>query len=426
MKKLTLSIFYKNIYLLLSGTVLAQCITLISTIILQRFFYSPSEFGVFSLFFSTIGVYASVATLKYEYAIVSNSKDRDTFSLLVISLINSFFIAFLSIFCFLYLTDSISRNVLSESIGLKGLLILIFLTVFFTGTFDSLSFWHNNQERYKHLRSSKIIQAISCEGSRYGLFFVGFSHIGLVLSRIIGFGLSAVFLIPKAWKDNQTKLKSLTFKTLKTEYIKHKNFLFYTTPNVFVNNFCQALFAMLIIQNFGVSTLGFIGVANQYIAIPLGIISTSYAQVFFKKMYELESKKKLLNTYLSQLKKLLIISLIFIVLVLIMPGSLITYIFGEKWNQMIFFMKTASIWLSVSFVSSSLSFIYTRLEKQNIMFFYSIIQLGLTYFSIKIGSMYNFQIHTVYILYTVGQVVYYISTIFLALFFIKKSRLLHD
>ena len=68
--KIFKSEIFKNISILVSGTVLAQLIPVISQVFLRRM-YSPEEFGAYSILCSLIGISVIFFTLKYDLAIIN-------------------------------------------------------------------------------------------------------------------------------------------------------------------------------------------------------------------------------------------------------------------------------------------------------------------------------------------------------------------
>ena len=75
----------KKIAILVTGTLVAQLITILLTPLLSRI-YSPSDFGLFAIFFSTTGILSSIIGGRYEIAIVQPKKMSESMTLAFISL----------------------------------------------------------------------------------------------------------------------------------------------------------------------------------------------------------------------------------------------------------------------------------------------------------------------------------------------------
>ena len=78
------SVFYKNILILLKGSVLAQLIPLIISPFITRL-YSPKELGVLALFSSISVILGSVVNGRYEQALVLVKTENEAKHLTILS-----------------------------------------------------------------------------------------------------------------------------------------------------------------------------------------------------------------------------------------------------------------------------------------------------------------------------------------------------
>ena len=76
--------FSKNVLTLISGTTIAQGITIAISPILSRI-YSPSDFGIFAAFSSVIAMISLIIGGRYEVAILLPKKDEDAANLFALS-----------------------------------------------------------------------------------------------------------------------------------------------------------------------------------------------------------------------------------------------------------------------------------------------------------------------------------------------------
>ncbi|EFK95942.1 polysaccharide biosynthesis protein, partial [sediment metagenome] len=72
--------FIKNIFTLLSGSTIAQVITLLAIPVLTRIF-TPQDFGFFAVYFSLATIVSTVATGRYELAIMLPKHKKDALSI---------------------------------------------------------------------------------------------------------------------------------------------------------------------------------------------------------------------------------------------------------------------------------------------------------------------------------------------------------
>lgn len=83
------SSFFSNVLKLVSGTTLAQVITILSAPIISRLF-APQAFGVLNVFTSIAGIVSIVICLRYEYAIILPEDDTDAINIFALCLIIAF------------------------------------------------------------------------------------------------------------------------------------------------------------------------------------------------------------------------------------------------------------------------------------------------------------------------------------------------
>mgnify|MGYP001305614196 CR=1 FL=1 len=168
-----------------------------------------------------------------------------------------------------------------------------------------------------------------------------------------------------------------------------------------------------------------VSIAVQYIALPFNVVSVSFSQVFFKKISDIHDRVNLLRVYKTFFLRLTGVGVIGIIIVFLVPDKLIVLVLGDHWSGLAAFMRIAILWQTVAFISSSLSFIYTRLLLQRTMVFYAILQLLIVYATLKIGNQYFDSSLETFGLFTAGQMLYYLFAIVSAFYFIKKSKVLN-
>ena len=76
MIKIKESEFFRNVLILFSGSFLSQVIPFIVLPFLQKYFYSPADFGLLAVFVSFCELFSQIATLKLEFGIVIQHRIR--------------------------------------------------------------------------------------------------------------------------------------------------------------------------------------------------------------------------------------------------------------------------------------------------------------------------------------------------------------
>src|SRR5262249_39342788 len=87
--------FVSDVLKLVSGTVVAQIVSLLAAPVLTRLF-TPAAFGVVTIFVSISAVFGTVVCLRYDRSIIVPESDSEGFGLVVGSLLCTFLITAVS------------------------------------------------------------------------------------------------------------------------------------------------------------------------------------------------------------------------------------------------------------------------------------------------------------------------------------------
>lgn len=413
--------FFKNILVLFSGTLISQLIPFILLPILLKYFYQVSDFGVLAIFISTADLLGRVATLKLEFGIVIQKRTKNSINLATGALKISWIIALASLIVVLLFKKSIAQYI--DEPRLENFLFLIPLYVLLVSFNDVATYWFNRAKNFKVISFSKIVLTGGNETSKliFGVFNGGF--IGLIVSRIIGIFTSNLYLFSRFFKGNRKELKLLNYQQQKKIVAENRAFMLFSTPSVFIGFLINFVYLNLFLVYFGKESVGAINISMAYITAGYGMLALSFSQVYYSKLAEINDATTLLQLYTKFLKKLVMLSLVPVVVVYAIPNQWIAMILGEKWVQFFEIIRIMSLWLSVWFVSSSLSFIYIKLGKQRVMMLYDIVHLLLV--CVGFFTAYGFYGNFIACLwgFTFAQIAFYVFVILLAIRFIKHSKL---
>lgn len=412
--------FWRNVITLLSASMLAQAIPFIILPILQKWFFSPEDFGKLAIYASVSTLLASVAAFKYELAIVNAKSQKEASNIFYGSIFIVLVFSFITTIVFNLFKSQLSIWLGVESI--QSYLTLLNLSIIFLGLFEVFNYWNNRKKSFKTIAAAKVSKSIAAEGSKLGF---GYSNIlgGLIYGRIVGEFISMMYLVVKFFiYDFKNFTKSRNREILNT-LKKYYRFPLFTMPSVFVGNFIYVIFFALFNKYFGEAKTGIIGISVTYVYAAFALLSASFSQVFLKEIHDIKGRDNLLKVYLKNAKLLALLSLFVTVFVLIIPSDWVVYLLGDKWNDMMPTLKILVFGFAVSFVTSSLSFIYIRLDKQKLMLIFDIFHLLLVWASITWAYNYFGTFKETLIVYTIAQVVYYVIAFIAAILFIKRSKI---
>jgi lipopolysaccharide exporter len=411
--------FLKNIFVLFSGTLISQLLPFILLPIFLKYFYSLSDFGILAIFIASADLLARVATLKLEFGIVLQARLKNAINLVSGALRNSWFVALVSFGVILLFKAQIAQYIGEPK--LENLLLLIPVYILVSAINDVSTFWFNRSKNFKLISFGKITQTTSNELSKLVFGFFGWGFIGLIVSRIIGLFVSNFYFLNRFFNSNKKSLRLLNKTQRKKIVFENRAYMYFSTPSVFVAMLINFVYLNLFLVYFGSEIVGSINISMIYISAGYGMLSLSFSQVYYSKLSEINDKETLLKTYKKFGLNLFILGFLPVIAIYLIPNGVISQLLGEKWIQLFEIIRIMSLWLSVWFVSSSLSFIYMKLGKQKVMMFYDLLHLALVCIGFFVGFHLGNSFFSALWGFTIAQICYYLFVIFLAIRFIKQS-----
>ncbi len=360
--------FSRNVLTLMTGTTIAQAIPIAISPILTRI-YTPEDFGIFALYMSIATIFATIATGRYELAIMLPKKDEDAVNIVFLSIIITFIISCLT-FIIIYTFNQQITNLLGNS-EISDWLYLTPLTVLLTGIYQSFNLWSNRKKQYKRLAISSVIKSGTTGSTNLGMGFGGFGASGLIVGGIIGQAIATSVLVKMIWREDYKFLNYVNKLKIFALIKKYKKLPLLNLPNALIDGFRLSGITILIAKFFTTATLGQFSLAWQMMQAPMALVGRSLAQVFFQKISS--SNKIDLNSIVKKfiIKASLIATPAFLI-IYFFSVDIFIFVFGENWKLA---GESASImapWLFLNFLTSPLSTIFIVLNKQEIMLIFSI------------------------------------------------------
>jgi lipopolysaccharide exporter len=138
--------FLRNMLVLMSGTALAQIITVSIAPVLTRL-YDPADFGLFGIYGAVVGLVTVIVTLQYDQALMLPKEVVDAANLLGASVLSVTGIAGLSALVCFTLGDRIAG--LMKSPELARWLWLVPGSIFLSGLYQSFNSWSTRQKKFR-------------------------------------------------------------------------------------------------------------------------------------------------------------------------------------------------------------------------------------------------------------------------------------
>ncbi len=407
--------FSKSLITLLTGTTLAQGITLLISPILSRLF-TPHDFGVFGTFLSIVSAIALIASLRYEIAIVLPKKEDVAINLLALAALLTLIIStlsFIGVLLFKYFYPG--YEFLDQD--LKFLLYFIPVLILFIGFYQILNNYANRLKKYRSIVNYRVSNSLVSSSVNIAMGGMKFGSIGLLLGAILGNGISIVIFFKEMYKDIKEQAGFISKGKMKEIAFSYKEF-------PLVNSF-QSISDMLqingiiyfIIYFFNSFIVGSFSYALRILQAPMNLLGSAMAQIFYQQASELKNNGENLKDIVKKtmIKSALTGLPIFLAIIFFGP-QLFAFVFGETWREAGVYARILSPMLFFDFIRSPVSQVPLIIGRQKRLFSISLIGNFILIISMLYGGIIVHDVVKGLIMFTVLQSLY---TIILLRWFYK-------
>ncbi|PIS27247.1 MAG: hypothetical protein COT43_11485 [Candidatus Marinimicrobia bacterium CG08_land_8_20_14_0_20_45_22] len=354
--------FVRNSIILFTGSTIAQAITILISPILTRQ-YSPSDFGVWSLYISVASLFSVIATGRYELAIMLPKEDKHAANLLSLSVYISISLSAIVLIFVIFFHDWTAH--LLNNAELSKYLIFTPATILLTGLFNAFNNWLTRKKRFKPLSTSRIAQSGFSAGTKIGMGFVGSGPLGLILGDLIGLAVSVMMLGRNIWLQLRRKLSWISKDETIRQAKIHQDFPKINSLHAFVDIIQTSGTAFLISILFDSATLGLFSFAVRILRMPLYLIGTSISKVFYQKAaITYQAGGDLHELVRNMVLKLVWISMPFFIVTVLYAPPIFSFVFGAEWREAGVYTQLLSLWFFGNFIFSPVSDIPLLVNKQ--------------------------------------------------------------
>ena len=372
--------------------------------------YTPAEFGVLALFISITSIISTVATGRYEMAIMLPDKETDALNIFGIGLIICVFLSFLSSLLGLVFGDVI--GMLLKNRDIVRWLFLVPFAVFAAGIYQMLIIWNSRSKAFRKLAITRVGQSVLTGVFNIGGGVLNTGAMGLIGGNIAGQAVADTVFGYSFVRQNHRKFRHITIKSMMVQAKRYSDLLKINSLHALADILNFSVLNFIISFYFGINILGYYSFTFKNIRGPLRLIAASFSQVFFQKAAQNYNngedifplmKKNMIMTALLGLP-------VFLILILTGPW-LFRYLFGPGWETAGHYAQILSPMLWLNFITSPFSQLPIVLDRQKTFFFLSITSfilslgafLGFHYFfhSFEYSLMAYVTIYSLFLLYTI-------------------------
>jgi O-antigen/teichoic acid export membrane protein len=187
LSKLTSSIFVRHVFVLLSGTIMAQGIVILTIPIVTRL-YDPVAFSVLAGFASVLSIVTAVACLRFNVAIPLPEREDEAASLLVLSVVSATVLSVLTYGLMMWVPFRDLEVIASR--GLDSYFWLLGIAIWLSGTYLAFQSWAARRKAFKRIARTKVTRAGWSVATQIGIGAINPVPLGLLLGHTVlqGFG----------------------------------------------------------------------------------------------------------------------------------------------------------------------------------------------------------------------------------------------
>lgn len=266
--------FLRNVGLVFSGTLIAQLVPIVGTLVLARIF-DPASFGVFSAWLGAVFFLGIILTCRFETSLAIEADGQPRRVAVVMIFIT---IAIMSLAASILIGLAALAGLDAMSRLPAALLAAALPTAALVAATQTLQNWAAADGRYRHLTIMRIAQATSIVLLQIVIGLIWADAVGLGYGYLTGacFGLIVGIVLMPLERKRCTGLKT----ELLTYWRRHRRFPTYSLPADTVNVAAAQLPVIVVAARFGAEAAGLLAMAIRMLGAPMSLLSASVLDVF--------------------------------------------------------------------------------------------------------------------------------------------------
>lgn len=181
--------------------------------------------------------------------------------------------------------------------------------------------------------------------------------------------------------------KSISFREMLEGLKRYKKFPLFDSTSALLNAVSWQIPVFLLATFFSPVIVGFYALGFRVLQLPMNLIGSAIAQVFFQRAAEAHKSGDLAPLVRNIVDLLLKVVMFPMVMLAVVGPDLFIVVFGEGWGEAGIYIQILSVWAIFWFLYSAMSTIYVVLEKQRFGLRFNIVNLSTRFLSLLIGGI---------------------------------------
>ena len=372
----------RNSARLLTANVVAQVIGLLVYPVLTRM-YSADDFGLLNLFMSIGGILILISTADYQNAIVlpkENTRARAIVQL-CLALVAGMLLLLVASIPF---SRPLAR--LFNAPDLANWWWLMPLYVGGLSVWAVLSNYYLREKAFRRISVYQMSQSVLNAAGKTGLGACGFFSGGMIVSTLLAPVLAILVSLLNGGRQLLSGIFRINKNALRAEAHAYRNFPLYSMPRSLVSTLCPNLPILMLTPVFGLTEMGYFGMALTLAMRPLQMIVQSVYQVLLQRTAQTVNERKKIGNLLLRFVAVAFAVLLplFVGLYFILPW-LTEVLLGSDWRVSGEYIRLLLPWLLVMTAVAPIGFIPDVFGQQRVGFILEIVYMLLTIGALSVG-----------------------------------------
>jgi O-antigen/teichoic acid export membrane protein len=296
-------------------------------------------------------IIGSIATLRYEVAILLPKTSDVAWHLFILSVVISLVVGSVALIVLFVIWQTDYRtSVPSIFIYFLPIGIILF------GIFNSCQYWLNRNNQYKRIAIGNVVQTVFMSVLQ---MYLGYHRNyplppnGLIVGRVLGLLVSTAYMVICTLKSLDSFYK-ISVAQLIAAAKKYKQYATRSAPGILLNSLANNIEVIAVSAFFGLFAGGIFGLATRIADMPKALLATSIWQVFVGSKIN-KTDEDIYSSMSKAQERLLNISLLPALSIIFIPEDIFEIIFGDRWENIGLYIGIYVVGVHINTIASSFS-----------------------------------------------------------------------
>ena len=400
--------FVRQLATLSSGTILGQGALVVSSPFLTRLF-TPTEFGLLSVFTALSAILGNVMALRYEFAIPVARTDEDAAAIAAVGITIT---ATLSLVIAAVLWQA--GSAIGDLLGTPELTPFFWMLPFILAGFGFsyvLAYWSVRRGTFAMNARSTFLQFMSQAVLQLLFGVLRWGGFGLLLGYSLGPVVRCLSLVTSLPRRDRELLRAVRGRRMLELAREHWRYPVFSSSSTLLQSLSQMLPAVLAAVLFGPAVAGFFGLTQRILGLPVRVLSEAASDVFLAAVAKLDGPRRY-RLFTVTAVRFLALGTIGSLPVLVAGPELFALVFGPVWHQAGEIAQILAPLYLARFVVVPISQILNVVGRQDRHLASAVLNVSAMAASFTIGGWLQLSSRETFILYSAGS-----SAAFLFYFF---------